>query len=345
MRFAYASLLLAACTGGERADSGQCPAGEVCSTETPRGLHFVGATSSDPAFGKLNAPPATAIGGTQRITIQYDPGTGVQRDLDLAYDADDDGGIGVKIDKQEGANVTLRGVGSRQNYLRILEAGTDLLMDRKEMTGASLMSINILSTSLEVLPDGAQVSYAVGHQKVGIGLYGMVQDGGSPTLERIVDQSMLLSAPGGNRTAWDAIEFDEPDATTVHVSVMAGDKPAADMPVEIVAAADDIEPINPQTMIPANGTATLCFAANAADRVVVGFAWQFTVDGQSALPSIISPNCVDVTADKPSGQISVAATAGGQTATVDVTIGQSAVRVPTKIGRDMGTTAGDRASL
>jgi len=345
MRIAYASLLLAACTGGERADSGQCPAGEVCSTETPYGLHFVGASSSDPAFGKLNAPPATAIGGTQRITLQYDKGSGIQTDLDLPYTADDDGGLGVKVDKQEGPNVTLRGTGSRKNYLRILEQGTDLLMDRKELSGASLMSIGIVQTNLEVVPDGSQLAFAVGHQKVGIALYGQVQEGSSPTLERIVDQSMLLSSTGGERTAWDAIDFDAAEETTLTVAVTAGDKPQALLPVEIYATADSIDPIDPQTVVPANSSATLCFAANAGDYVVVGFPWQFTIDGQTAPASIVSPNCVVVTATKPSGQIAVAASAGGRSTTVDVTIGQSAVRVPTKTGRDLGTTAGERASL
>jgi hypothetical protein len=35
-------LSLVACFGGERAKTGQCPAGEVCSDKTPRGLHFIG---------------------------------------------------------------------------------------------------------------------------------------------------------------------------------------------------------------------------------------------------------------------------------------------------------------
>lgn len=345
MRIAYLSLLLAACTGGERAESGQCPAGEVCSTETPNGLHFVGADSSDGAFGKLSAPPATAIGGTQRITIQYDPGTGIQRDLDLPYEADDDGGLGVKIDMQEGANVTLRGAGSRTNYLRIVEAGSDLLMDRKEMTGASLMSISLVQTGFEVLPDGAQIAYAPGHIKVGVALYGQVQSGSSPSLQRIVDQSMGLVSSGGSRAAWDAVEFDQDEEKTLTVGVTAGDKPQALLPLEVYATADSIEPIDPQTTIPANGSATLCFAANTSDYVVLGFQWQFTIDGAATDASIVAPNCVVVAANKPSGQIEVAASAGGRSTTVDVTIGQSAVRVPTKTGRDMGTTAGERASL
>ena len=37
-----AALSLAACYGGERANSGECPAGETCSPATPTGLDFVG---------------------------------------------------------------------------------------------------------------------------------------------------------------------------------------------------------------------------------------------------------------------------------------------------------------
>src|SRR5688572_11558874 len=89
--------LVAACTGGERASSGECPAGEICSPETPRGLHFIGNAMSDQLLGSLFGPAATAVGGTQEIALEWDRGDGVLVAFTLPYAADDDGALGVSV--------------------------------------------------------------------------------------------------------------------------------------------------------------------------------------------------------------------------------------------------------
>src|SRR5690349_9941492 len=110
-------LVVPACFGGERASTGQCPAGEVCSPETPNGLHFIGQALIDDVL--VSGPAATAIGGTQDVALQYDRGDGILIALDLPYTADDDGGLGVRVDHTAGSVVTMRGMKSRSNYLRI----------------------------------------------------------------------------------------------------------------------------------------------------------------------------------------------------------------------------------
>src|SRR6187402_2643497 len=85
------SPMVAACTGGERANSGECPAGEVCSPETPRGLHFIGNAMSDQLLGSLFGPAATAVGGTQEVALEWDRGDGNLVAFTLPYRADDDG--------------------------------------------------------------------------------------------------------------------------------------------------------------------------------------------------------------------------------------------------------------
>jgi hypothetical protein len=158
---ASASLPLIGCYGGERYNTGECPAGETCSDLTPKGLQFVGNHLVDDIL--LSGPRATAVGGTQTVALQYDRGDGVTVALDLPFTADDDGGLGVKVSAQSGSQVTMLGAGSRTNYLRILD--TDgLLMDRKELTGAALDRVELTPTDFESIPNGTQLAFAPGHR-------------------------------------------------------------------------------------------------------------------------------------------------------------------------------------
>ncbi len=343
-RFAYLSLLLAACTGGERANSGECPAGEVCSTATPRGLHFIGDITSDGVLDSLTAPAATAIGGTQQIALQFDRGDGVLVALDLPFDADADTAAGVKVDGTTGSIVTVRGVGSAENYLRITDPATTDLYDRKMLDGAALDSMALFPTDLENTPAGSELAFATGPQMIGVALFGKVQVGDSPLTERIVDRSMVIAGAGATQLAWDAVHV-AATAGTSTLSVTAGDKPAASLDLVVVDHADAVVglPDNP-TGIPALGGAELCFQATTGTRYVAGFAWTYTVDGVATQPEL-ERNCVNVSTVKTSGTIAVVAKAGGQMASVNVAIGASAtLRTPSwHVGR--GTSAGDRAAM
>jgi hypothetical protein len=90
---------LVGCYGGERRNTGECPAGETCSDLTPTGLDFVG----NSLIGELllSGPRPTAIGGTQAVALEYDRGDGVDIALDLPFSADDDGAAGVKVGRDE----------------------------------------------------------------------------------------------------------------------------------------------------------------------------------------------------------------------------------------------------
>src|SRR5579862_8759762 len=92
--YAFACLPLFACFGGDRADTGQCPAGETCSPATPNGLLFIGRNPSGEQL--IAGPGATAIGGTQDIQLDYaDDAEGA---FDLTYSALVDAPIGVAVD-------------------------------------------------------------------------------------------------------------------------------------------------------------------------------------------------------------------------------------------------------
>lgn len=342
-----ASLSLVACYGGERADTGVCPAGETCSSSTPGGLQFVGDSLADDLLASGPAP--TAIGGTQDIDLQYQRSDGTFTDLDLPYQADDDGGLGVRVDHTTGSVVTVRGVASRSNYLRILDASSGALFDRKMITGAAIDSIALIPTDFEMIPDGAELAWATGDQQLGVALTGAVQESTGPTEERLIDTSMQLSLPGADRVAWDTLHLPAATAGTYAVAVTAGDRPATSLPLVIADHADAVTAIEPPGGIPPQGSAEVCFEATTGGRYLVGLAWTFAVDGV-AQPSggDLLGNCAMVSTEKTSGTVTVQATAGGQSTTVTLAVGAMARTAPRQAPaatRHRTPTDGDRALL
>jgi len=333
-------LLLPGCFGGERAETGQCPAGETCSPLTPRGLEFVGADLTDEL--DLSGPSPTAIGGTQDVQLKYDPTEGHFIPLDLAFTADDDGGNGVEVDHTAGSVVTLRGVGSRTNYLRIEDASTGELFDRKQVTGAAIDSVKLVVDSLEVVPANLDVAFLAGDVQVGVALLGAVQESSGPTEERLVDQSMVLSLAGATQRAWDRIEVPSATAGTYSLAVTAGNRPTANLDLYVVDHIDSLvsDAANPATVTP-NGAATICFDGLANGRYVAGLAWHFLVNN---VDTAGLGNCVGAPANA-TGTVAIVGSADGLSATATVTVGTARTLVPPRTSRPRPSTAGDRAAM
>lgn len=342
------SLPLVACYAGERRSSGECPAGETCSDETPRGLDFIGNHLINDLL--LSGPRATAVGGTQVVALEYDRGDGVDVALDVPYTADDDGGLGVKVESTSGSQVTIRGVASRKNYLRILDAD-GLLMDRKELAGAALSRMDLVANDYETISEGSLIAFAVGERELGVALYGDVQHSSGPVSERIVDTSMVLALAGAEKIAWDTLRINAAVGTYA-LDVTAGDKPVNTLDVVVVDHADSVTALAnaPSTIMP-NGSASVCFEAKAAGRHIIGLEWSFDVDGTTKVQgeSAVNRNCVSVTTTKTTGSVAVQATAGGQSASVSLTVATAREQLeltpsikplPVAI-----PTAGDRASM
>ncbi len=321
--------LVAACTGGERANSGECPAGEDCSPETPRGLHFIGNTMSGQILGSLFGPAATAVGGTQEVALEWDRGDGNLVAFTLPYRADDDGANGVAVASASGSVVTVRGMGSRKNYLRIVEPQLEELYDRYELTGAAISQIDLMGTDLETLPPGEpDIVWATGEQEIAVALLGEVQTGTGVRLERLVDTSMQLAMAATDRRAWDTLRLPNATVGNYALTVTAGDKPAATLAVEIVAGADSMVLLGTASpSVPANRSTSICFAAMNGQRYVYGLTWTFVVDGQTEVhdKNDLNRNCVSVSASgMTSGTIPVTATAGGRSASTTVAVAQTA---------------------
>jgi hypothetical protein len=351
MRLLYLSFLslpLIGCYGGERYNTGECPAGETCSDLTPSGLQFIG----NSPMGTISVPHATAVGGTQAIALQYERYDGVDIALDLPFTADDDGGRGIKVDAISGSQVIIRGVDSRSNYLRILDSD-GLLMDRKELTGAKLEGMFLVADDFESIPDDAQLAFAAGKRQLGVGLYGAVQTSSGPRSQRLIDTSMDLQLAGATRKAWDILEADLVVGTSTLV-VTAGDKPAANLDVVVVDHADSVAAIQPApTNVAINSSATVCFQALAAGRYIAGLTWTYRIDNGSPIvqgDGKIMRNCISVpSGTKTSGTITVQATAGGQMASLALTVGGMArelgITAEPKLRAPLITTAGDRAEM
>jgi len=338
--------LVAACYGGERYNTGECPAGETCSTLTPKGLQFIGNELAGEL--SLSGPRPTAIGGTQAVALQYDRGDGVTIALDLPYTADDNGGRGITVAGTSGSQVTVRGAGSFSNYLRILDED-GLLMDRKELTGAALSTMELVPVDYEAIPADMPLAWAKGTRKLAVALYGDVQTSTGPRAERLVDTAMQLSFAGAQRTNWDTLQIDAQVGSYL-IGVTAGDKPAAALDFIVVDHADSVavQQNAPSTISPNNST-TVCFSAVSGSRYVAGLTWTYQVDGVQTTKGdgTLQRNCIAVSTAKTTGTVSVSAAAGGQSTAMALTVGAARTTGtnPAHIVSHAIATEGDRAAM
>jgi hypothetical protein len=341
--FACATLLFAACTGGERADTGQCPAGETCSSKTRYGLHFIGAGLADEL--NLGGPLPTAVGGTQNIDLQYDlHGYGVLMPLDLPYTADDDGGAGIAVVSHNAATVTIRGAGAAANYLRILDASDGTLFDRMMLNGAEVQTVSLVPAELQAVPANAPLAWAAGAQRsFGVALNGTVPSSSGPVATRLIDESMQLALSGISNSviAWDTVYVSVATAGTYPLSVTAGDRGATELAFVVTDHADSIDATGAPTTIPAGGTQQVCLAATFQGRFVLDFEWAWAVDGTS-MTTHGSP-CYIVQTTKTSGSVAVQATAGGQSVTLSLAVGAMTHAAPSAATPER-PSAGERAA-
>lgn len=312
------ALAVPACMGGTREETGTCPSGYTCSSATPNGLLFVGASLANEV--ELTGPAPTAVGGTQIIQLEYEPSGAVSFEtFDLPFTADANGGAGVKVDTTQASSVTVIGAGAGSNYLSILDPNKDLY-DEKLLTGAAIATIALTPTDGETIPAGAQVAFGAGTIDLGISL---TSSGG----QRLVDESMTVTVTGQSPTqiAWDTYELEGALAGSADVVISAaGGTGSATIPIEIVNEPDTITAqASAPTTIPPNGSAVVCFEATSAGVYVADLAWTFTVDGESA---IASSNCAFVSTTKTSGTVAVTAMVANLTGMTTLTVTNAQVR-------------------
>jgi hypothetical protein len=342
MKYLLAAVLLVAACGGEREESGQCPAGEVCSPATPNGLDFVGTATVD--GGNLVGPLAMSIGGTQAVTLYY--GGIPTEKLDLPYGALVGDGSAFEVTATIGPEVELLGLGSGESYLRIVDASDGSLFDRKQLSTDAFAAVSTFGLTGEQLSGtDAGVAFAAGDVTFGVGLAGSANGGLPP---RLVDSSAVIDGIAGAQfPTWDSVQ-----ATlavgTYPIEVTSGGVTQTTS-VVVVDHADSIQPLSGLDAIPDGTTSRGCFTAISGTRDVVGLSWTFAITagtGATATPDPLYPNCADLAlTDSASSTITVTATAGGQSLSYMASTGVplSAPDVPMRAPRRIDP-AGERAA-
>lgn len=338
----------AACTGGERNVTGDCPADEECSALTPNGMHFTGASLV--GIPLLDQPKVTAIGGTQLIELYKQLDNGDIVPLDLPFAASTDNGDALEVVSAGPNAVTIEGVGGGADLLRITEADSDLLYDRYQVDAAAIDHVEVVPATFETYALGDPFAFYQGDLLIGLALYD--SDG-----SRLVDEGMILTVPGPQptRTDWDVFRFEALGPGTLTADLTAGGMEGP-IDFEIVDAVDTVELLDGGFVEPIRpgDHGEVCFRATAGSfDTVLGLPWAFEATG-SVTPLIsLNANCFTVQPNTP-GEFTVTATALGVSGTATFTAVATGARVaPTAAApralaapdRIAGDSRGERARL
>ncbi len=222
LRFSAAVTVLAglslACMSevdGERATTGECPAGEVCSDATPGGLTFVGNAFYDDAVLRLGP---VLVGGTFDVGLRTADGQPLPP---FDYRVEDGSVLSVELGEgvfgptnDEGApfypvesHVTLTGTGSGETYLRIVDAATGELYDRLLIEAYRVEDVRVVNVG-EPERDHLLAGCS---QMVGVRL--LANDGTDEL--RAFDQSVRIRVDDGTVSDeprfWDCFMYDVPE--------------------------------------------------------------------------------------------------------------------------------------
>lgn len=199
---------------GERAATGECPAGETCSDATPTGLRFVGNTMYDQSVLQLG--PVLA-GGTFEVGLRSNGGEALPA---FAYDVEDSGvftasrGEGVFGPTNDAGEplhpvdgyLTLKGAAPGRTYLRITEPATGELYDRLAIDVYEIDEVQV------VLAQDAERTYLYEGCEEMVGVRLMANDGAREI--RAFDQSVTIRAEGGveeEARFWDCVLYQVPE--------------------------------------------------------------------------------------------------------------------------------------
>ncbi len=290
--------------------NGNCPTGEMCSSQTPNGLSFVGAQPIFLPFPNglvTNINHQIAAGGTDVVDLQL-----AGKDFALPFQALPDYASILAVTGVTGANVSLRAVQPGTAYLRVVDSA-GLLYDREDYAIGNLTTIVPVPVGEQVTAPGngqnaSSYVFAAGKRTIGIALL----DGPGIGAHRLIDTSLSLSLAGATQPRWDELAIPSAVAGHYSVGVSVGGTGAPQLvDVEVVDKAEAITPI------PVSG-AVVCFAATVHGAFVAGLAWKYTVGGIDVQPyNDLGPNCVaDIFANP---TFTVTAQAGGQALTYTTT--------------------------
>lgn len=335
----FACFLLAGCAvPGERAlDGGGCPAGETCSSWTPDGLSFMGAPMSD-VFAGGGVPPIAA-GGKQTVTALIDSGN-TQEPYAGFKEATTPMPRIASIDAVAPPTVVVQGNEEGTTKLRLLQPGTNILLDRVDIQVAPIKQVTLFPKELVIVsdPEAPWAVLANSEDELVTRLWGDKD-------LRLVDETISLTPATGQaqREAWDLFKVTAPASGTASYQVKTwGATFTAE--ASVVSKIDSIElsqflitqsePIKVDTT---QESPLVCFTAMTGGAAVAGATWKFTSSpGVEVLPA--SPDKPDVTLASctvlkgvASGPATITVEASGVQRTFNVTVstgGMKAARHP-----------------
>jgi len=350
------SVATSAPEGGERtgdddddsygADGGvpdNCPAGETCSPETPYGLYFGAPAFSDDPLFEIIAPPPTAVGGRQTITLYRDAAG--EQPLWLALDAVTADPSVLDVVAAAAPAVTVHASAEGSTYLRVLEAGTDLLFDR-----ATIRATEIASAELRLAREDQPAWWADEVPLIAVGSHANLVVALSDAYgNRIADTTASVVRPASwpdDPTRWDVFQAKPEAAATYVLAIDAGGR-RFDASVEAVDAIDAIVYDGGRTEVPVSvePTARFCFRAENGGRQVL-VSWQFSARGDLAIAQDQVRGCVLVGGLQPgSGTLSAIAMGRELALDLDVITEAAANRAPKDPPlAPLDLTPGDRAA-
>jgi hypothetical protein len=182
---------------GDRASTGVCPEGEVCSAATPDGLVFSGRSLDFAGDDDTRIGPVAA-GGVIEVAIETPRGERPPEFLALSddpivfYVAENDDGFGrrgdLTGDGYAPAFVTLQAGRPGEAFLQIVEPDTGLLFDRTSVAVVDVTDVRVVSLSgpaADALLAGCRAAISI--ELVGADAAGEV---------RLIDDGLRVSADG-----------------------------------------------------------------------------------------------------------------------------------------------------
>lgn len=320
--------------GARNMNGGTCPAGEICSSTTPEGLSFTGTQSSDDIFGGGLA--VTAVGGTQTINVL------IGQDSDATpflggFDAKTTNAGVFTVEQTKPPELLVRGQAIGTAALRLLEPGTDKLLDRVDLTVAPVTKVTVFPRDLVLAGD-----VSAGWAMLAGSATQLVVQLHDRTDARLVDQTISMAPQFGEakQMAWDLFEVTAPDKGPTLYQVKTGEGTSFSPDAAVVSAVDDISisPFTFQGMEPLKlnlkDTLLACFVARAGGTKVAGATWQFTPSaGVEIIPdnpdiptSTTPPGCTQIRGAG-TGMGTLTVTASGVKKTFNVMVSQTAMRV------------------
>lgn len=331
MLLASSSLLAACSSAGDRAGSGECPAGETCSDKTPDGLYFRSIGRANGVFPN-DGPDVTAIGGTQTVRLFEKNGAD---DFPLAHAFTVSAAPSVTADVNSVDSVRLTGVAEGSNYLRIFDAEDGGLFDRINVEAAAVASAAIVPLHESPL---LSFAYAEGSR--------VVVELKDASGRYVIDDTM--SVTGGVREQWDTFALGEGPIGTRRLTVEAGNGAPINVDIQVTSPPNAIELQLSSLPIKESSLGRVCFEAKYNDTRVAGLPWTFTVDGQSV--QAVEGSCVMVPTQT-IGLRTVVAYVAGLTHTEEILVEQNGARAAAAEGAthadlaDATNAAGERAAV